>query len=112
MRVVLCLTTPHLRSWQSFCAGSMPYDIQAAAMPDVESQGEPLLRCEPSRAALACHAAAQRVGELSLQLLQAVADFKEAHHDQHRPLLLAVLGMLDLRDAADPQLSPSGEAQV
>ena len=110
--VIKCFTRLSLRSWGIWCAGGTPDDIQAAAMSDVESQGEPLLGCPPGRAALACPAAAQRVGELSLQLLQAVADFKEAQHSQHRPLLLAVLGMFALRDAADPQPSPSGEAQV
>ncbi len=81
-------------------------------MPDAESQAEALLAPECAKQALAILAAAQRVGELSLQLLQAVADFKEAHLDQHRPLLLAALRMFALQDAAAPQASPLQEAQV
>ena len=81
-------------------------------MPDAESQGEAVLASMCAKEALASPAAAQRVGQLSLQLLQAVADFKEAHLDQHRPLLLAALRMFVLQDAAAPQASPSGEAQV
>ena len=81
-------------------------------MPDAESQGEALLASACAKEALASLVPAQRVGQLSLQLLQAVADFKEAHHDQHRPLLLAALRMFALQDAAAPQASPTEDAQV
>ena len=94
------------------CAGGIPEDIQAAAMPDGELQSDALLACQPGKAALASRAAAQRVAELSLQLLQAVAESKEAHHDQHRPLLLAALRMLTLQDTADPQALRLDGAQV
>ena len=81
-------------------------------MPDGESQSSALLACQPGKAALASRAAAQRVAELSLQLLQAVAEFTEAHLDQHRPLLLATLRMGALQGTADPQALRSEGAQV
>ena len=81
-------------------------------MPDAELLGEGLLAGCSGSSALAASAAAQRVAELSLQLLQAVADFKEAHHGQHRPLLVAALRMFAPLEAADPQASHTTDAQV
>ena len=54
------------------------------------------------REALASPAAAQRVAELSLRLLQAIVDFKDAHHQQQKPLLLAALSLFASHDAAAP----------
>lgn len=87
------------------CAGEVTDDIQAAAMPDANPPGEALIRGQVGREALASPAAAQRVAELSLQLLQAIADFKEAHQQQQRPLLLAALSLFASQDAAAPHAS-------
>ena len=106
------IPTPHCAHTETCCAGAMPEVIQAAAMPDAELLGEGLLAGCSGSNALAASAAAQRVAELSLQLLQAVADFKEAHLGQHRPLLVAALGMFAPLDAADPQASHIDDAQV
>lgn len=84
------------------CAGEMTDDIQAAAVTDADPPGEVLIRGQVGREALASPAAAQRVGELSLRLLQAIVDFKDAHHEQQRPLLLAALSLFAPQDAAAP----------
>ena len=86
-------------------AGEMTDDIQAAAVRDADPPGEVLIRGQVGREALASPAAAQRVAKLSLQLLQAIVDFKEAHQQQQRQLLLAALSLFASQDAAGPDTS-------